>query len=53
MPEGRPFQTLPNDELLAKLRALTNLRVVPDAGSATGYRVEIGPFPGWKKLPEW
>jgi len=36
-----------------RIRALTNLRVVPDEGSDTGYRVEIGPFPGWKKLPDW
>ncbi len=53
MPEGRPLHTLPYEELLAKLRALTNLRVVADAGSATGYKVEPGPFPGWAKFPEW
>lgn len=49
MPEGPPFYTLPYDEILERIRGLTNLRVVPDAGSATGYKVEIGPFPGWKK----
>ena len=48
-----PLHTLPYDDLLAKLRALTNLRVVPDPGSATGYKIEPGPFPGWAKLPEW
>lgn len=53
MPEGRPLHTLPYAELVAKLRALTNLRVVPDAGSATGYKVEPGPFLGWAKFPEW
>jgi WD40 repeat protein len=53
IPDGRPLQTLPYEELLAKLRSLTNLRVVPDAGSATGYKVEPGPFPGWAKFPEW
>jgi WD40 repeat protein len=52
-PTGRPLQTLSYEELLAKLRALTNLRVVADAESATGYKVEPGPFPGWAKLPEW
>ena len=46
-----PFHTLPYDELLERLRALTNLRVVEDPGSATGYRVDIGPFPGWATVP--
>jgi WD40 repeat protein len=53
MPEGRPLHTLPYEGLLAKLRSLTNLRVVPDPGSATGYKIEPGPFPGWAKFPEW
>jgi WD40 repeat protein len=48
-----PLHTLPHRELLAKLRELTNLRVVPDAGSATGYKLEPGPFPGWARVPEW
>ena len=48
-----PLHTLPHDELLAKLRTLTNLRVVADPGSATGYKIEPGPFPGWAKVPEW
>jgi WD40 repeat protein len=53
MPEGPPFHTLPYEEILERIRTLTNLRVVPDESSDTGYRVEIGPFPGWKKLPNW
>ena len=53
MPEGPPLHTLPYDALLAKLRSLTNLRVVPDTASATGYKLEPGPFPGWAKAPEW
>jgi WD40 repeat protein len=48
-----PLHTLPHEELLARLRSFTNLRVVPDEGSDTGYRVEAGPFPGWAVLPEW
>ena len=48
-----PLHTLPYEELLAKLRSFTNLRVVPDDGVATGYRVEPGPFPGWETLPSW
>jgi hypothetical protein len=53
MPKGRPLHTLPHDELLARLRSFTNLRVARDEGSGTGYRVEAGPFPGWAVLPEW
>jgi WD40 repeat protein len=53
MPRSRPFHTLPHDELLAKLRSLTNLRLVPDAAATTGFRTEIGPFPGWGGQPEW
>ena len=52
-PSEPPFQTLPREELLAKLRALTNLRAVPDPSSATGYKIEAGPFPGWASVPEW
>ena len=46
-----PFHTLPYDELMSKLRALTNLRIVDDPTSATGYRLEVRPFPGWKDVP--
>jgi WD40 repeat protein len=53
MPEGPPLHTLAYDALLAKLRSLTNLRVVPDPASATGYKLEPGPFPGWARAPEW
>ena len=53
MPEGRPFHKLPYEELLERLRALTNLRIIEDESSSTGYRVEAGPFPGWEKLPTW
>ncbi len=53
MPEGTPLHTLPYEEILERLRGLTNLRVVPDESSDTGYRLVIGPFPGWRALPEW
>jgi hypothetical protein len=53
LPTGRPLRTLPYDDLLARLRSFTNLRVVRDEASGTGYRVEVGPFPGWAVLPEW
>ena len=48
-----PLHTLPHGELMAKLRALTNLRVVEDPAAATGYKLEVGPFPGWKDAPTW
>jgi WD40 repeat protein len=49
----RPLHTLPYQELLGRLRALTNLRVVEDKASPGDYRVEAGPFPGWKTVPTW
>jgi len=48
-----PIHTLPHDELLAKLRSLTNLRVVEDADSPSGWKLDVGPFPGWETVPEW
>jgi len=48
-----PLQTLPHDELLVRLRSLTNVRAVRDAKSATGWTIELGPFPGWKSIPVW
>jgi len=48
-----PLHTLPHDELIAKLKTLTNLRVVRDEESSTGWKVEVGPFPGWETVPEW
>jgi WD40 repeat protein len=41
-----PLHTLPYDELLTKLRALTNLQGVEDKTAATGWKLDIGPFPG-------
>jgi WD40 repeat protein len=48
-----PLHNLPHDELLAKLKSLTNLRAVPDPAAATGWKTEIGPFPGWAEVPTW
>ena len=53
VPEGRPFHTLPYEEFLERLRALTNLRVVEDPESSTGYKLEAETFPGWENLPTW
>jgi WD40 repeat protein len=51
----RPFHTLPYDELMVKLKALTNLRAVPDPESHTGYRVEpdFSAYRGWEEVPTW
>jgi WD40 repeat protein len=48
-----PLHTLPLDALLAKLRSLPNLRAVRDPGSDTGWKIDIGPFPGWALVPTW
>jgi len=48
-----PLHTLPHAELMAKLDALTNLRVVPDPSTSTGWKLDIGPFTGWKDVPTW
>jgi len=48
-----PLHTLPHAELLAKLRSLTNLRTVRDPESPNGYRIDLGPFPGWQTVPTW
>jgi serine/threonine protein kinase/WD40 repeat protein len=48
-----PLHSLPHDELMARLEALTNLRVVPDAESYTGYEVDLTAHRGWQTVPEW
>ena len=48
-----PLHTLPHNALLAKLKSLTNLRAVRDPSSDTGWKLEIGSFPGWKDVPTW
>jgi WD40 repeat protein len=51
--DSQPFHTLPRDELIAKLRTLTNYRAVRDEESSTGWKIEVGPFPGWETVPSW
>jgi serine/threonine protein kinase/WD40 repeat protein len=48
-----PLHTLPYGELMAKLDALTNLRLVRAAAASSGWKLDIGPFPGWKEAPIW
>ena len=47
------LHTLPLDRLLAKLRALTNVRVVADPEAETGWKLDHDPFPGWETTPDW
>jgi WD40 repeat protein len=51
MPEGQPFHTLPRGELLDRLRALTNYRIVDDSKSSSGHRLDFEPFRGWNRRP--
>jgi WD40 repeat protein len=53
MPQGKPFSALPYDELLNRLRDLTNVRAVLDKNSSTGYRIQYARFPGWDKPRDW
>jgi hypothetical protein len=39
--------------LIAKLKTLTNLCVVRDKESPTGWQLSVGPFPGWETVPTW
>jgi hypothetical protein len=41
-----------HDDFLATLRSWTHLGVVPESGSSTGWKLEVGPFPGWAKFPD-
>jgi len=51
VPEGQPFHTLPLDEMLNRLRAVTNYRVIEDAAAPGGYRLDFEPFKGWNGPP--
>jgi WD40 repeat protein len=48
-----PLHTLPLEELIAKLKTLTNLRVVRDPESTTGWTLTHDPFSGWETVPTW
>jgi WD40 repeat protein len=48
-----PLHELGRERLLASLRSLTNLQVVEDPVSPTGWKVQIGPFRGWEEVPTW
>ena len=48
-----PLHTLPREELIARLKTLTNIRVVRDEGTAIGWKLSHDPFPGWETVPTW
>jgi WD40 repeat protein len=48
-----PLQALPRAELIARLKSLTNLRVVRNPEDPENYVVRADPFPGWLAVPEW
>jgi WD40 repeat protein len=54
-PAKTPLHELPHDELISKLRSLTNVRLVEadDAESSTGWKLDLDPFPGWEEVPTW
>ena len=51
--DSTPLHLLPRRELIAKLKALTNLRVARDESSAKRWKLVVGPFPGWEDVPTW
>jgi hypothetical protein len=48
-----PLHTWPHDELIVKLRSLTNIRAVRDPEAPNGWTITLDPFPGWKDVPGW
>jgi WD40 repeat protein len=48
-----PLHTLPREELIAKLKTLTNVRMAHDPDSSTGWTLTHDPFPGWETVPTW
>ena len=42
-----------HEEFLATLKTFTNVRAVPDPKSPNGWKLEPGPFRGWKTAPHW
>jgi WD40 repeat protein len=48
-----PLHTLPRSQLIVKLETLTNLRVVRDSESSSGWTLSHEPFQGWETVPTW
>jgi WD40 repeat protein/DNA-binding winged helix-turn-helix (wHTH) protein len=48
-----PLHTLPHADLVAKLKSLTNVRIVRDEDGPTGWRLSHDEFQGWETVPTW
>jgi WD40 repeat protein len=48
-----PLHSLPREELVAKLKTLTNFRAVRDPTSSLGWEIEFAPVRGWETVPDW
>ena len=50
-----PLHALPQDQLIARLKSLTNVRLVAadEAESGSGWKLDLDPFPGWQTAPAW
>jgi hypothetical protein len=50
-----PLHKLPHDQLSARLKSLTNVRLVEadEFESGTGWKLDLDPFPGWETAPTW
>ncbi len=50
MPQGKPLNSLPYNEFLNHLRAMTNVRAVANTNSPSGYELQYQPLSGWAKI---
>jgi WD40 repeat protein len=48
-----PLHALPHEALIGQLHSLTNLREVRAPADSMDWKIEFGPFPGWKDVPTW
>jgi WD40 repeat protein len=53
MPVDNALSDLPYDEMVNRLRDLTNVRAMADKNSPNGYHIQYGAFAGWNKTPNW
>ena len=51
--EPKSTDALPREEFIAKLETVTNVRVVRDEESSTGWTLTHDPCPGWETVPTW
>jgi WD40 repeat protein len=51
--DRKPLESLSHDELLAKLKTMTNARAVRDDAVPDGWGIRYEQFPGWQEVPEW